>query len=110
MLPSFAEVADLVHRRAEWSRRRTSGTAPTRPYLARLKQEGLDAVEVRHPRHAPETRSRIAGIASALDLARTGGSDWHGDIGPGEEHGSLGSQTVPEDWLERLEARRPTPK
>ena len=47
--------------------------------LARLKQEGLDAVEVRHPRHAPETRSRIAGIASALDLARTGGSDWHGD-------------------------------
>jgi hypothetical protein len=48
-------------------------------------------------------------LATALDLARTGGSDWHGDIGPGEGHGSLGSQTVPEEWLERLESRRPTP-
>ncbi len=67
-------------------------------------------MEVRHPRHPAETRSRIAGLATALDLARTGGSDWHGDIGPGEGHGSLGSQTVPEEWLERLESRRPTPK
>ena len=110
VLPSFAEVAELVHAAGGVVSAAHLRDRATRPYLARLKQEGLDAVEVRHPRHAPETRSRIAGIASALDLARTGGSDWHGDIGPGEEHGSLGSQTVPEDWLERLEARRPTPK
>jgi predicted metal-dependent phosphoesterase TrpH len=110
VLPAFAAVADLVHAAGGVLSAAHLRDRATRPYLARLKQEGLDAVEVRHPRHAPETRSRIAGIASALDLARTGGSDWHGDIGPGEEHGSLGSQTVPEDWLERLEARCPTPK
>ena len=110
VLPSFAEVADLVHAAGGVVSAAHLRDRATRPYLAKLKQEGLDAVEVRHPRHAPETRSRIAGIASALDLARTGGSDWHGDIGPGEEHGSLGSQTVPEEWLERLESRRPTPK
>ena len=110
VLPTFGDVAGLVHRAGGVVSAAHLRDRATRPYLARLKQEGLDAVEVRHPRHAAETRSRIAGLATALDLARTGGSDWHGDIGPGEEHGSLGSQTVPENWLERLEARRPTPQ
>jgi predicted metal-dependent phosphoesterase TrpH len=109
VLPTFAEVASLVHEAGGVVSAAHLRDRATRPYLARLKREGLDAVEVRHPRHPVEMRSRIAGIATALDLARTGGSDWHGDIGPGEEHGSLGSQTVPEEWLERLEARRPTP-
>ncbi len=110
VLPTFSEVADLVHAAGGVVSAAHLRDRATRPYLARLKQEGLDAVEVRHPRHAAETRSRIAGIATALDLARTGGSDWHGDVGPGEGHGSLGSQTVPEDWLARLESRRPTPR
>jgi predicted metal-dependent phosphoesterase TrpH len=105
VLPTFAEVADLVHAAGGIVSAAHLRDRATRPYLARLKAEGLDAVEVRHPRHPAETRSRIAGIATALDLARTGGSDW-----PGEGHGSLGSQTVPEEWLERLESRRPTPK
>ncbi len=110
VLPTFAEVADLVHTAGGIVSAAHLRDRATRPYLTRLKAEGLDAVEVRHPRHASETRSRIAGLATVLDLARTGGSDWHGDIGPGEGHGSLGSQTVPEEWLERLESRRPTPK
>lgn len=108
VLPTFAEVAGLVHTAGGVVSAAHLRDRATRPYLARLKDEGLDAVEVRHPRHAAETRSRIAGLATALDLARTGGSDWHGDIGPGEGHGSLGSQTVPAEWLDRLEARRPT--
>lgn len=107
VLPTFAEVATLVHDAGGVVSAAHLRDRATRPYLERLKREGLDAVEVRHPRHAPETRSRIAGIATALDLARTGGSDWHGDIGPGGDHGSLGSQTVPEEWLDRLESRRP---
>ena len=107
ILPTFVEVAQLVHTAGGVVSAAHLRDRATRSVLERLKREGLDAVEVRHPRHAPEVRSRIAGLANALDLARTGGSDWHGDIGPGEEHGALGSQTVPEDWLERLEARRP---
>lgn len=110
VLPTFTEVATLVHAAGGVLSAAHLRDRATRPVLDRLKREGLDAVEVRHPRHASEIRSRIAGLATALDLARTGGSDWHGDIGPGEEHGSLGSQSVPEDWLERLEARRPTPR
>jgi predicted metal-dependent phosphoesterase TrpH len=110
VLPTFAAVADLVHASGGVVSAAHLRDRATRPVLDRLKREGLDAVEVRHPRHAAETRSRIAGLATTLDLARTGGSDWHGDIGPGEEHGALGSQTVPEDWLDRLEARRPSPR
>jgi predicted metal-dependent phosphoesterase TrpH len=107
ILPTFVEVAELVHAAGGVLSAAHLRDRATRSVLERLKREGLDAVEVRHPRHTPEVRSRIAGLANVLDLARTGGSDWHGDIGPGEEHGALGSQTVPEDWLERLEARRP---
>jgi len=106
-LPPFTEVAELVHRVAGVVSAAHLRDRASRPTLERLKREGLDAVEVRHPRHDPETRSRIAGLANVLDLARTGGSDWHGDEPLPDDHGSLGSQTVPAEWLERLEARRP---
>ena len=44
-----------------------------------------------------------------LFLLRTGGSDWHGDPEPGETHGALGSQEVPAEWLDRLDALRGSP-
>ena len=78
----------------------------TRSFLERLKGQGLDAVETRHPSHDPETRARLTDIALALGLLRTGGSDWHGDPEPGETHGALGSQEVPLEWLERLDQHR----
>jgi hypothetical protein len=81
----------------------------TRSFLERLKREGLDAVEIRHPSHYPELRARLTDIALKLGLLRTGGSDWHGDPEPGETHGALGSQEVPLEWLERLEQLRSGP-
>ena len=79
----------------------------TRPLLARLKTEGLDAVETRHPSHDPDIRARLTDHALQLELGRTGGSDWHGDPEPGEgsSHGAIGSQEVPFDWLAQLEER-----
>ena len=77
----------------------------TRSNLKRLKTDGLDAVEVRHPRHSPELRDRILRHAESLDLLPTGGSDWHGDGNMGGSHTSIGSQQVPAEWLARLEAR-----
>ena len=74
--------------------------------LARLKGQGLDALETRHPSHDPDTRARLTDIALALGLLRTGGSDWHGDPEPGESHGTIGSQEVPLEWLERLDQHR----
>jgi hypothetical protein len=41
-----------------------------------------------------------------LGLLRTGGSDWHGDPEPGVTHGTIGSQNVPLEWLDRLEEFR----
>jgi hypothetical protein len=78
----------------------------TRSFLERLKNEGLDAIETRHPSHDGDVRSRLTDISLRLGLLRTGGSDWHGDPEPGESHGGLGSQDVPLDWLERLDRLR----
>jgi predicted metal-dependent phosphoesterase TrpH len=106
VLPTFPEVAALVH-----SVRGIVSVAHlkdrgTRSFLERLKGQGLDAVETRHPSHDPDTRARLTDIALALGLLRTGGSDWHGDPDPGETHGAIGSQEVPLEWLERLDQHR----
>ncbi len=103
VLPSFREVADLVHA----VRGLVSVAHPkdrgTRSFIERLKSEGLDAIETRHPSHDPDVRSRLTDLSLRLGLLRTGGSDWHGDPEPGESHGALGSQEVPLEWLERLD-------
>jgi 3',5'-nucleoside bisphosphate phosphatase len=106
VLPTFREIAELVH-----SVRGVVSVAHlkergTRAFLERLRGEGLDAVETRHPSHDPDLRSRLTNSTLGLGLLRTGGSDWHGDPGPGESHDPLGSQQVPLEWLEQLETRR----
>jgi predicted metal-dependent phosphoesterase TrpH len=103
VLPSFREVADMVHGVRGMVSVAHLKERGTRSFLERLKREGLDAVEIRHPSHDADLRARLTGIALRLDLLRTGGSDWHGDPEPGETHGALGSQEVPLEWLERLE-------
>ena len=105
-LPSFREIADLVHSVRGLVAVAHIKERGTRSFLERLKREGLDAVETRHPSHDPELRARLTDIAMRLGLLRTGGSDWHGDPEPGETHGALGSQDVPIEWLERLEELR----
>ncbi len=106
VLPSFAEVADLVHSVRGLVSVAHLKDRGTRSFLERLKHEGLDAIETRHPSHDPEARSRLTDIALRLGLLRTGGSDWHGDPEPGETQGALGSQEVPLEWLEGLDRLR----
>jgi predicted metal-dependent phosphoesterase TrpH len=105
-LPAFREVAEVVHAARGVVSVAHVKERGTRSFLQRLKGEGLDAVETRHPSHDPDLRARLTDIAVALGLLRTGGSDWHGDPEGAESHGSLGSQEVPVEWLERLEALR----
>ncbi len=107
VLPVFSDVAALVHRLGGVIAAAHLKDRGTRAFLSRLKAEGLDAVETRHPSHDGETRARLTDLALALGLARTGGSDWHGEAEGGWSHGALGSQEVPLEWLEQLEARRP---
>jgi hypothetical protein len=110
-LPAFRAIAELVHQSGGLVSVAHLKERGTRAFIERLKGEGLDAVETRHPSHDPDLRARLTDIALKLGLLRTGGSDWHGDPEPGVTHGTIGSQAVPREWLDRLDefrARSPT--
>lgn len=107
-LPDFATVASLVHACGGIVSAAHLRYRATREVLAALQAEGLDAVETRHPSHDGELVANITEMAAQLGLARTGGSDWHGEFEPEAAHALLGSQSVPESWLPALEAARPT--
>ena len=102
-LPSFAAVVEVVHGSGGLVSVAHLKERGTRTCIERLKGDGLDAVETRHPSHDPDLRVRLTDIALKLGLLRTGGSDWHGDPEPGVTHGTIGSQQVPLEWLERLD-------
>jgi predicted metal-dependent phosphoesterase TrpH len=71
--------------------------------IRRWSDEGLDGVEVLHPRNHPKVRRRLDDLAEELGLLRTGGSDWHG---PNEEgRPAPGSQEVPAVWMDAVVAR-----
>jgi predicted metal-dependent phosphoesterase TrpH len=105
-LPSFRAVAEVVHAAGGMVSVAHLKERGTRALIERLKDEGLDAVETRHPSHDADLRARLTDIALELGLLRTGGSDWHGDPEPGFSHGTIGSQQVPREWLDRLDAFR----
>ena len=102
-LPPFRTIAELVHADGGLVSVAHLKERGTRAFVERLKGEGLDAVETRHPSHDPDLRARLTDIALKLGLLRTGGSDWHGDPEPGVTHGTIGSQQVPYEWLDRLD-------
>ncbi len=106
-LPTLRQVADLVHSVGGVVSAAHLKDRGSRSVLRRFKDDGLDAVETRHPAHDADQRSRLTDLALALGLARSGGSDWHGDDAGMGTHAPLGSQEVPLDWLDRLEAARP---
>jgi 3',5'-nucleoside bisphosphate phosphatase len=102
-LPSFGTIVELVHSVGGVVSIAHLKERGTRSCIERLKGQGLDAVETRHPSHDPDLRARLTDIVLKLGLLRTGGSDWHGDPEPGVTHGTIGSQQVPLEWLERLD-------
>jgi 3',5'-nucleoside bisphosphate phosphatase len=104
-LPTFQQVASLVRRAGGVVSAAHLRERATRELLAGLKAEGLVAVETRHPVHDPELRARLTDLA--LELGRTGGSDWHGDDPNLTPAGRLGGQEVPAEWLDVLERARP---
>lgn len=103
VLPAFHEVAGLVHSVGGIVSAAHLKDRGTRAALTAFRDEGLDAVETRHPGHSGDARARLTALAAALGLLRTGGSDWHGEeVGEGT-HAMLGSQSVPAEWLEMMD-------
>ena len=105
VLPSLGEVCELVHGAGGITSAAHLKDRGTRSCLRKFKENGLDAVETRHPSHQPEQRASLTDLALELGLLRTGGSDWHGDGLAGESHGPMGSQSVPMEWLALLEQK-----
>jgi hypothetical protein len=64
--------------------------APQRlPLLRELMATGLDGLETHHRSFEPETRAAMSATAVELGLVETGGSDYHGDLGPYAETHAL---------------------
>jgi len=73
-----ADAIALVHRAgglAVWAH---PGELATPSRIARLAEQGLDAVEVLHPSHQPYLVQRLVDYTAQAGLLPSGGSDWHG--------------------------------
>ena len=70
--------------------------------ITRWAGEGLDGIEVMHPKNRGRRRDELRALAYRLDLLSTGGSDWHGAAGGGMEPGT---ERVPMEWMEAIAAR-----
>jgi predicted metal-dependent phosphoesterase TrpH len=73
-------------------------------WIPGLVGDGLDAIEAYHSKHDADATSRYVAMASAMGVAVSGGSDYHGDPSHGPAH--PGSVTLPEGDYERLLQRR----
>jgi len=76
--------------------------------IPRYAERGLLAIEVRHADHSAADEARYRQLARALDLAVSGGSDFHGDSI--DEPSVLGSVTLAAEDFAALEARSRTVK
>jgi 3',5'-nucleoside bisphosphate phosphatase len=72
-------------------------------WLDDFAANGLGAIEAYHTDHDPEATSRYLAEAKRLNLAVSGGSDYHAD----DSHGAsaLGSVSLPREEYERLKLR-----
>lgn len=67
-----------------------------------LAQVGLGGIECAHPRHSEDVRKHFESIADSLGIAKTGGSDCHGEY---YNPVKMGSMPMPTDWLLDLKSR-----
>ncbi|HYS31447.1 MAG TPA: PHP domain-containing protein [Streptosporangiaceae bacterium] len=95
LLHSAGGVAVLAHPLAV-----TRGWIAGEELIAELALAGLDGVEVAHPDHDMAQRNQLTTVARRLGLAKTGGSDDHGQL-TGDRIGC--ETTGPEDLGRLLE-------
>lgn len=73
-------------------------------WIGGLVAEGLDAIEAFHSEHDSVATARYVDMASAMGIAVSGGSDFHGDPSHGPTH--PGAVSLPKDAYDDLVRRR----
>lgn len=109
MLPELKTVTGLVRRLGGVTSAAHLKERAARKTLIRLREAGVDAVEVLHPAHDDGTVARLEAWADQLGLLKSGGSDWHGEEASLHPRRPLGALGVPDKWLHdlrRLHERR----
>jgi len=103
-----ADVVGLVTRAGGLASFAHPGKLGLDDLIPPLAAAGLAAIEVFHPDHDEAAVDRYRAMARALNLAMSGGSDYHGPRSGRAE--ALGQVTLPmdafEDLLDRLPAER----
>ncbi len=102
-LPPLTDVTALVRKVGGVTSAAHLRDRASRNSLRRLREAGVDGVEVHHPVHDEVRAQRIERLAGELGMLPTGGTDWHGDDVAMPNRAPLGSLTVPEPWLTALE-------
>lgn len=102
--PSPFEVVDLAHAAGGIVSFAHPGVTRRDQLLKPLADAGLDAIEAHHSDHSPDVREHYRTLASALGLATSGGSDFHGF---GDTRAALGLVLLPAREFQALEARVP---
>lgn len=97
------EVVDAIHRARGIASLAHPGVTRQPDLIEPLAAHGLDALEAYHTDHTPEVQEDVLATARRLNLAVSGGSDYHGD----DSRRPLGGVTLPESAFEELLARRP---
>ena len=72
--------------------------------LRRLREAGLDGVEIVHTDHRDADTAHYQQLAANLGLAVTGGSDFHGEVTPHARlgYGNHGQTLIPAEFLDSL--------
>jgi predicted metal-dependent phosphoesterase TrpH len=101
--PSPSEVVDVIHRAAGIASMAHPGVTRQPAVMARLVDDGLDAIEAYHSDHPLDVQRELLSFAARHGLLVTGGSDHHGDD---ERDRPLGRVTLPAAEFERLQNAR----
>jgi predicted metal-dependent phosphoesterase TrpH len=96
------EVIRVIHQAAGIASLAHPGVLREDSLIPGFVDAGLDALEVWHSDHSLEQQDCYAAMAAWFGLARSGGSDFHGD---GHRRRDLGVISLPADEFARLEAR-----
>jgi predicted metal-dependent phosphoesterase TrpH len=100
--PTPAQVVDAIHHATGVASLAHPGVTRQPDIIAPLADHGLDAIEAYHTDHTPQAREDALATAERLQLAVSGGSDYHGD----DERRALGGVTLPQADFDVLEMRR----